>query len=151
MTAKKVLLSVTETVCNPFVQKLGFLVFAGNIPHFTKDYFGPKSTQSIFLVDRPHICETIGNLLTIRDNHLERSGAIASVIRESGTEKKIKTRRPLVVLVVRGSSKNRLVSPALWSFGIISRALFYPWELSYTLCSSLLRIVLSVSQRIDSN
>ena len=73
MTAKKVLLSVTETFCNPFVQKLGFLVFAGNIPHFTKDYFGPKSTQSIFLVDRPHICETIGNLLTIRDNHLGRS------------------------------------------------------------------------------
>ena len=25
-------------------------------PYFTKDYFGPESTRSIILVDRPHIC-----------------------------------------------------------------------------------------------
>ena len=45
-------------------------------PHFTKDYFGPKSTKSIFLVDRQHICETIGDLRAITDNHLGRSGKV---------------------------------------------------------------------------
>ena len=45
-------------------------------PHFTKDYFGPESTRSIFLVDRPHICETIGDLRAITDNHLGRSGKV---------------------------------------------------------------------------
>ena len=34
-------------------------------PHFTKDYFGPESTISIFFVYRLHICETIKNLRTI--------------------------------------------------------------------------------------
>ena len=42
-----------------------------------------------YFVDRPHICETIGNLRTITWEGLERSGAIASVLRESGTEKVI--------------------------------------------------------------
>ena len=42
-----------------------FPVIDGLYPHFTKDFFGPDSTRSIFLVDRPHICETIGNLRTI--------------------------------------------------------------------------------------
>ena len=48
----------------------------GSYPHFTKDYFGPDSTRSIFLVDRPHICETIGNLRTITGNHLGGSGKV---------------------------------------------------------------------------
>ena len=48
----------------------------------------PRVPMNIF-VDRTHICETIGNLRTITDNHLGRSGAIASVLRESGTEKVI--------------------------------------------------------------
>ena len=45
-------------------------------PHFTKDYFGPDSTRSIFSVDRPHICETIGNLRAITGNHPRRSGKV---------------------------------------------------------------------------
>ena len=43
---------------------------------YTKDYFGPDSTRSIFLVDRWHICETIGNLRTITGNHMGRSGKV---------------------------------------------------------------------------
>ena len=97
---------------------------------------------------------TCGQSQAIVWEGLERSGAIASVLREPGTEneigycfkhvqkqKPIKIRRPLVILVVRGSSEGRLVSPALWSFHVPSGALFYPREPSYTLCSSLSRIV----------
>ena len=68
----------------------------GLYPHFTKDYFGPDSTRSLYMVDRPHIWESNWGLA---DNHGQspgkvgegrgRSGAIASVLRESGTEKVI--------------------------------------------------------------
>ena len=59
-------------------------------PHFTKDYFGPDSTPSLYiwLISRTS-GKAIRNLRTITGNHLGRSGAIASVLRESGTEKEI--------------------------------------------------------------
>ena len=109
---------------------------------------------------------TCGQSRAITWESLEGSGAIASVLRESGTKK---SDRLLFFNMFKNSSRSkpvgrwsswlsegplkaegRLVSPALWSFRVPCGALFYPLELLYTLCSSLLRIVRRVSQRIDS-
>ena len=40
-------------------------------PYFTKDYFAPDSTRSLYMVDRPHICESNWGLL---DNHGQSPG-----------------------------------------------------------------------------
>ena len=126
-------------------------------PHFTKDYFGPESTISIIFVYRPHICEIIKNLRTITCEGLAQlpqsyesrvpKKLSATVFKHVQKQKQIKTRG---LLVVQGSFEGRQVWLALWSFRIPSGALFYPWELLFTLCSSLQRIVRSVSQNIDS-
>ena len=132
-------------------------------PHFTKDYFGPESTRSIFLVDRPHICQTIGDLRAITDNHLGRSGAIASVLRVGYR----KSDRLLFLNMFINSSQSKTVG--CWSSRssegplkvalsrLPSGAFLYPLELSSTLGSvrvpsaALCRGSCErVSQRIDS-
>ena len=42
-------------------------------PHFTKDYFGPDSTRSLFMVDRPHILESNRGLA---GNHGQSPGKV---------------------------------------------------------------------------
>ena len=42
-------------------------------PHFTKDYFGPDSTRSLYMVDRPHILESNRGLA---DNHGQSPGKV---------------------------------------------------------------------------
>ena len=68
-------------------------------PPFHQGLFCPESTRSIFLVDDQYFwligrisakqSGTCGQSRTITWEGLERSGAIASVLRESGTEKVI--------------------------------------------------------------
>ena len=129
------------TLAPTVYKKSFFQIFSQLIalyPYFTKDHFGPNSTLSIFLVDRPHICETIRNLRTITWEGLERSGTITSVLRESGTEKVI----DYCFKTIKKSSRSKLVS--LWSSWLsegplkvaLSRlppgAFVYPMELSST-------------------
>ena len=97
----------------------------GLYPHVTKDYFGPDSTRSIYMVNRPQIWESNRGFATITGNHLGRSG---EVLRNRLSPTRVGYRksdrllflnmsknssRPKVALVVRGSSEGILVSPAL--------------------------------------
>ena len=49
-------------------------------PHFTKDYFGPDSTRSLYMVDRPHIWETNPGLA---DNHRQSPGKVGEGLAQS--------------------------------------------------------------------
>ena len=112
-------------------------------PHFTKDYFGPESTRSIFLVGRPHICETIGDLRAITDNHLRRSG---KVWRNRLSPTRVgyrKNDRLLFLNMFKNSSRSKTVGCwSSWSSEgplkvalsrLPSGAFVYPLELSSTL------------------
>ena len=135
-------------------------------PHFTKDYFGPDSTRSIFLVDRPHICETIGNSRTITGNHLGRSG---KVWRNRPSPTRVgyrKSDRLLFINMFKNSSRPEPVGPrSSWSFEgpmkiflsrLPSGVFVYPLELSSTLGSFRIlsaaqsaSVLHKVSKRID--
>ena len=127
----------------PIVSKICVRLY----PHFTKDYFGPDSTRSIFLVDRPHICETIGSLRTITGNHLGRSGKVWRN-RLSPTCTRVgywKSDRLLFLNMFKNSSRSKSVGRwSSWSAeGLLkiamsrlpSGAFVYPLELSSTLGS----------------
>ena len=114
-------------------------------PHFTKDYFGPNSTRSIFLVDPPHICKTIRNLWTITGNRLGRSGKVWHNRLSPARVGYPKSDRLLFLNILKNSSQSKPVGRwSSWSFkGLLkvafsrlpSGAFVYPLELSSTLRS----------------
>ena len=136
---------MTGPVCLAFVTRSDIskcTIFYPLYPHFTKDYFGPDSTRSIFLVDRPHICKTIGKLRTIRGNHLGRSGKVwrncLSPVRVGDR----KNDRLLFLNMFKNSSRSKPVGHwSSWSSEgplnvalsrLPSGAFVYPLELSST-------------------
>ena len=96
--------------------------------HFTNDCFSPDSTR------------LVGNLRALSSTTLYLRGKIWHdrlspprvgyrksdwlLLKHVEKQKPIKNRRPVVVLVVRGSPEGPLVLPALWSFRITSAALY---------------------------
>ena len=94
------------------------------------------------LVDRPHICETIGNLRTITDNHLGRSG---KVLRNRLSPTRVEYRksdRLLFLNMFKNSSRSKPVGPRssedplkVAFSRLPSGAFVYPLELSSTLGS----------------
>ena len=114
-------------------------------PHFTKDFFGPDSTRSMFSVDRPHICKTIGNLRAITGNHPGWSG---KVWRNRHSPTRVgyrKSDRLLFLNMFKNSSRSKPVGRwSSWSSEgplkvalsrLPSGAFVYPLELSSTLGS----------------
>ena len=49
-------------------------------PHFTKDYFGPDSNRSLYMVDRPHIWESN---LGLADNQGQSPGKVGEGLAQS--------------------------------------------------------------------
>ena len=49
-------------------------------PHFTKDYFGPDSTRSLYMVDQQHICESNWGL---SDNYGQSPGKVGEGLAQS--------------------------------------------------------------------
>ena len=111
-------------------------------PYFTKDYFDPESTRSIILVDGPHICETIGNLRTITDNHLGRSRKVWRNRLSPTRVEYRKSDRLLFLNMFKNSSRSKPVGPRssedplkVAFSRLPSGAFVYPLELSSTLGS----------------
>ena len=42
----------------------------------SKDYFGPNSTRSLYMIDQPHIWESNPGLADNNGNYLQRSGKV---------------------------------------------------------------------------
>ena len=118
--------------------------------YFTKDYFDPESTPSIILVDRPHICETIGNLRTITDNHLGWSGKVWRNRLSPTRVEYRKSDRLLFLNMFKNSSRSKPVGPRssedplkVAFSRMPSGAFVYPLELSSTLESFRIPLRLS--------
>ena len=90
------------------------------------------------LVDRPHICETIGNLRTIRDNHLGRSG---KVWRNRLSPTRVEYRKSDQLLffnMFKNSSRSKPVGPRSSEDPLKAAFARLPSGALYTLWSSLL-------------
>ena len=114
-------------------------------PHFTTDYFGPDSTRSLYMVDRPHIWESNRGLA---DNHGQSPGKVGEGLAQSpqSYESRVPKKWSATVFKhVQKSSRPEPVGPrSSWSFEgplkVLSRlpsgAFVYPLERSSTLRSS---------------
>ena len=115
------------------------------MPPFHQGLFWPREYPINFLVDRPHICETIGDLRAIMDNHLGRSGKVWRNLLSPTRVGYQKSDRLLFLNMFKNSSRSKTVGcwPSWSSEGPLkvalsrlpSGAFVYPLELSSTLGS----------------
>ena len=117
-------------------------------PHFAKDYFGPDSTRSLYMVDRQHIWKSNRGLA---DNHGQSHGKVWRNCLSPTRVGYRKSDRLLFLNMFKNSSRPKHVGPrSYWSYEgplkvFLSRLpsgdFVYPLELSlsYTLSSSVRR------------